>query len=272
VREVGLIGYGNMGRVLAEGWLATATLAAANLAVSTRTPATLASLAHQWPDVAIGTDNVAAARDVRVVVLGVGPADVLPVLAAVAPHLSGDAHVVSIAASVTLDALAGVYDGPVSRVMPSLAAEVRAGVSLVCHGARVTPEAAARAESLFAALGGITHVDEADFDVAIALTGCAPGLLASIADHLVRAALRHGALSEADARRMAVAALLGTARLSAEPGTGFDDLVTRVATYGGVTAAGVDVLDRRLPAVFDELFEAMLARQRAARARPVRPD
>jgi pyrroline-5-carboxylate reductase len=40
----------------------------------------------------------------------------------------------------------------------------------------------------------------------------------------------------------------------------FFELIDRVATKGGITEEGVKVLNRHLPAVFDEVFEKTLAK------------
>lgn len=51
---------------------------------------------------------------------------------------------------------------------------------------------------------------------------------------------------------------LGTAKLLVENKKGLDELITGVATKGGITEEGVKVLDEHLPFVFDELLEATL--------------
>jgi len=53
--------------------------------------------------------------------------------------------------------------------------------------------------------------------------------------------------------------LIGTAKLL-DHDTGFDELIGRVATRGGITEEGVKVLRARLPAVFNDLFEVTLAK------------
>jgi pyrroline-5-carboxylate reductase len=39
---------------------------------------------------------------------------------------------------------------------------------------------------------------------------------------------------------------------------GFDELIARVATKGGITEEGLKILDEHLPFVFDELLETTL--------------
>jgi pyrroline-5-carboxylate reductase len=48
--------------------------------------------------------------------------------------------------------------------------------------------------------------------------------------------------------------------------TGFEELIKRVATPGGITGEGVKILDRALPAVFDDVFQTTLAKREKLRA------
>jgi pyrroline-5-carboxylate reductase len=79
------------------------------------------------------------------------------------------------------------------------------------------------------------------------------------------AAVRTGAVEPAVAEFLVRKTLAGTARLLDDNGTGFDEVIRRVATHGGITEEGVKVLDARLPAVFDEVLRAT-ERKRLIRA------
>ena len=59
----------------------------------------------------------------------------------------------------------------------------------------------------------------------------------------------------------------GTARILDDEKTGFDTLVARVATKGGITKEGVRVLEARLPAVFDEVLHATKEKRRVVARR-----
>ena len=57
---------------------------------------------------------------------------------------------------------------------------------------------------------------------------------------------------------MAISTLFGTARLLVEKNMSFEEMVTRVATKGGITEEAVKVLNNHLPTVFDEVFQKTL--------------
>ena len=260
MHEVGFIGYGSMGRMLVDGLLSSSAVAPSDVIISTRTTTKLDSLARQWPGIAVTGDNRLAACETRILFICVKPLDTLPVLLDLIPVMSLETHIVSIAACVTISDLEQVFDGKITKVIPSITSEVREGVSLVCHNSKVRSGDAARVEALLQSIGQIAKISEGDFEVATDLTSCAPGMIAAMFENFVEAALRHGDLPLEVAQRMVVSTLLGTAKLLAERNMEFSELIDRVATKGGITEEGVKVLNRHLPAVFDEVFEKTLTK------------
>ena len=64
--------------------------------------------------------------------------------------------------------------------------------------------------------------------------------------------------TQQECEEMVLITFLGTAKLLQKNKMGFDELITRVATKGGISEEGLKVLNEQLPFVFDELFEATL--------------
>jgi len=161
---------------------------------------------------------------------------------------------VSIAAGVTLADIGSCFAGQVTKVIPSMTLEVKEGISLTCHNKKVARENIRYIETLLKAISTVMHVQEENFEVAADLTSCGPGLIAAMFDNFVQAGIRHGGIPLDEARQMVVSTLLGTAKLLAEKGFDFSELINRVATKGGITEEGVKVLNARLPQVFNEVF------------------
>lgn len=59
----------------------------------------------------------------------------------------------------------------------------------------------------------------------------------------------------------------GTARLMEEYSVKPNDLISRVATKGGISEEGVKILDAELPGVFDELLNVTLGKRELTRKR-----
>ncbi len=260
MKQVGFIGYGSMGSMLVNGLLTSGSLEPGQVVISNRTIAKLEDLARRWHGITITDDNRKTAGGCGLLFLCVRPLDLLEVLQEIRDVLLESSHLVSIAACVTLADIGNLFPGQITKVIPSVTSEVGEGISLVCHNGKVTGGRREYLEGLLNATSRVIYVKESDFEVAADLTSCAPGLIASIFDHFTQAGVRHSDIPPEVARQMVVSTLLGTAKLLDEKGIGFPEMIRRVATKGGITEEGVNVLNHHLPTVFDQVFERTLAK------------
>ncbi len=150
--------------------------------------------------------------------------------------------------------------------MPSITSEAGRGITLVCHGRKVSGDAAHRVEHLLSALGRAIEVSEEDLPAATVVSGCGPALIAAILEELAAAARRQSSLSAEEAASLARETFIGTAALLQKTDMSAACLIERVATPGGITEVGVSSLREDLPAAFDRMFERARARNDALAA------
>lgn len=230
-----LVGCGNMGGAMLAGWLA------AGLAPSRFTVVD--------PVLAEAPQGVELLRELPqgqfdAVLIGVKPQildDVAPAIAA----LTGDrTTVLSLLAGVELSSLAVRFPearGHV-RIMPNLAVAIgKAPVALVASGLDDAGHAAVTA--LMEPLGTPEWLaDEALFDLVTALAGSGPAFVYRYIDALASGAAALG-LPQDQSERLALAMVEGAALLAASSPHSPAELARRVASPGGTTQAGLDVLD-----------------------------
>ena len=260
--KIGFIGYGSMGSMLFNGFITAGKMLEQEMIVSTKTKSKLAAIQTAFPNVQIAQDNVEVAREAKYIFICVKPLEVNQILQEIKEVTTPETHIISIAASVTIENIAKVMNGKITKVIPSLTSEVQGGISLVCHNEKVSQEEAAFVESLLAAISTVKIVDENNFQAATELTSCGPGLIAAIFQEFVNAGLRHSNLSQGDVEEMVSKTLAGTAKLMLEKNMKFEEIIARVATKGGITEEGVKVLQGRLPETFDEMFAKTLHKRR----------
>ncbi len=246
--------------MIVQGLLENKYLEPQDVSVCTRHPAALSALLDAYPSVQVVKNNEDLVRQCHRVLLCTKPLDAVHVLSEIYGELQLDTHLVSIAACLPIEEIARFFPGPITRVVPSLTAEMRAGVTLLCHNAAVTPGAAQEIEDLFRTLGDIVVIDEENLDVATDLTSCGPALIAVLIEEFARAAVRHSTLSPEQARSLAISTLSGTARLLDEQGYPPETILRRVATPGGITEEGVQQLQSDMPRVYDVLIQRTLAK------------
>ena len=232
-----IIGCGNMGGAMLAGWLAGG-----------EDPARFAVLD---PGLESAPDGVALYRDASevgghdAVLLGFKPQQ----LAALGPGLQAitgpGVSVYSLLAGMTLDQLRAAFPAADAhvRVMPNLAARIgKSPVILAESGLDDAGRTAAFA--LFDRLGSAMWLeDEAQFDLVTALAGSGPGFVYRFIDALARAAVELG-LDDASAQSLALTMVDGASTLAAQSDVSPGDLADRVASPGGMTREGLNMLDR----------------------------
>ncbi|KNY26421.1 NAD(P)-binding domain-containing protein [Pseudobacteroides cellulosolvens] len=258
MQKIGLIGYGSMGSMLIDAFLSSQILKQEEIIISTRTQTKLELLKQRFPKIQTVKDNRLLAKECKILFVCVEPMEVKRILDEIRKEVSRELHLVSIAACVTIEYLESVFNGKVTKVIPSVTSEVGFGVSLICHNSKVGSEDALVVESLFNAIGSIKVIKEKHFEIAADLTSCAPGLISAIFLEYIKASLPYSDFSPSDTEDMLVSTFYGTAKLMQERNLGFNEIIKRVATSGGITERGVEVLRKGLPSLFDSLFKNTL--------------
>ena len=195
------------------------------------------------------------------IMLGMKPQQLGEVAADLASIVTDDVHLLSILAGVSLADLAQRFPDARAqvRILPNLAARIGAGVSAV---ASLGDADAAAVDALLAPLGTIVALgDDMTMDLVTAFTGSGPAFVFRLIESYAAAGERLG-LSPDDALKLATATFGGATALLAESGEKPGTLIAQVASKGGTTQAGLDVLDS------DGQIAALLANVlRAARDR-----
>jgi len=238
---IGFLGAGHMGGAMLRGLAASPS--APSLRLFDAAPGRAEALAAEIGATADASpEALAAASDV--VVLAVRPGDLpglLPKLASAGTR----PLFLSIAAGRTTAWLeerlpAGAR---VVRVMPNLGVSVGLGMSGYAAGARATADDLAAAGRILSSFGKAIELPEARLDAVTALSGSGPAFLAYALQAMAEGGEALG-LDPADAATLALQTMLGTATVLSRPGApSVPDFIGAVATPGGTTAAGKDVLD-----------------------------
>lgn len=232
-----LVGCGNMAGAMLDRWL-TAGLDAALVAIvdpfaaPREGVAQFASLA-EWR-AAGGTSDW--------IMIGMKPQQLGEVAGDLAAIVTGDTHLLSILAGVSLTDLATRFPAAKAqvRILPNLAARIGAGVSAVASSGEADMAAVT---ALLEPLGTVVALaDDSTMDLVTAFTGSGPAFVFRLIESYAAAGERLG-LSAEDALKLATATFGGATALLAESGEKPGTLIAQVASKGGTTQAGLDVLD-----------------------------
>lgn len=202
--------------------------------------------------------NAAAVAQADVVVFSVKPQIFPSVWPDIEGALKPDALVVSIMAGVPSAKIAGDKPIRVVRVMPNTPSLVGAGAAGIAAGEFATEVDLQVAEKLMGAVGVARIVTEEEIDAVTALSGSGPAYVFYLLEGMLEAAERMG-LERGVSRELALATVIGAAKLMQETGEEADVLRKKVTSKGGTTEAAINTMMER--GVGDSIVAALLAAQ-----------
>ena len=241
--RVAILGAGKMGGILLQAFLKNNLLLPDQLLATVQHPDRALALSAQF-GVNVGTDNLAAARQADVILLGVKPMQVPAVIGEILPALNPSKLVLSFAASVKTRAIedAAGCELAVIRAMPNTPALLSAGATALCSGRFVTPQQIALAQRIFSTVGRTVVVDEKHMDAVTGLSGSGPAFLYIIIEALAEAGVNVG-LPRDVATLLAAQTAYGSARMVLETGYHPALLKDAVTTPAGCTVDGILALE-----------------------------
>jgi pyrroline-5-carboxylate reductase len=216
--------------------------------------------------VAVQTKLAERVAEGTVVLLGCKPQQLAQVSQDMAGLIGSGSTLISILAGVPVAQLRAAFGqvDMVARCMPNLPVRIGHGVSTLYADSTASEDMRALATNLCKPLGLVEWLDDEKlFDAATALAGCGPAFVYRFIDALGAAGARLG-LDPVQSARMALATVEGAALSATFADASPAAMADAVASKGGMTREGLDVLDRTagLATLLDETLRA--ARDRGA--------
>ncbi|MDQ2833327.1 MAG: pyrroline-5-carboxylate reductase [Acidobacteriota bacterium] len=237
--RVAVLGAGKMGGILLQAFVHNKLLSPKQIVATVQHPERAIALSMQF-GVAVTTDNLAAAQQADVILLGVKPTQVPALVEEIRDALTAKKTVISFAASVKTRSIedAAGCELAVIRAMPNTPATVGAGVTALCGGRFVAAEQMTVAQTMFQTVGRTVLVDEKHMDAVTGLSGSGPAFLYIIIEALAEAGVNVG-LPRDIATLLAAQTTLGSARMVLETGSHPALLKDAVTTPAGCTVDGI---------------------------------
>ncbi len=237
--KVAVLGAGKMGGILLQAFLKNNLFAPHQIGATVQHADRAQALSAQF-GVEVGIDNLEAARQADVILLGVKPIQVPALVNLIRPVLTQKKLLISIAASVKTRSIedAAGCDLGVIRAMPNTPAMISAAVTALCAGRFCTPGQMAVGMRIFQTVGRAVVVDEKHMDAVTGLSGSGPAFLYIIIEALAEAGVNVG-LPRDVATLLAAQTTLGSARMVLETGYHPALLKDQVTTPAGCTVDGI---------------------------------
>jgi pyrroline-5-carboxylate reductase len=265
--RVAILGAGKMGGILLQAFLKSKVLEPCQIVATVQHEERAAQLSAQW-GVDVSTDNIRAAANADLILIGVKPVQVPELIQQIRPALSTEKVLISFAASVRTAAIeqAAGMDIAVIRSMPNTPSALGAGMAAVSRGRFASERQLALAAHLFETVGRTVMVDEKHMDAVTGLSASGPAFIYIILESLAEAGVKVG-LPRDIATLLAAQTTFGAAKMVLETGCHPALLKDAVTTPAGCTIDGILELEEgglRVTLIKAVMRAAQRARELAA--------
>lgn len=241
---IGCIGCGNMGYAIMGGFADRLSRDDYHLCIYDRHPEKMEPLKAKDVQIMTSIEEIAANSDI--LIFAVKPDQMSEALQEAQPEMKQSKTAISLAAGMGLSHLRLMLgdDCMIARCMPTTTALAAHGVFAFCFDPiAIVPETQSAILNLFQQLGMCIELPENRFASFSALIGAGPAYIFAFMHGLAQAGLTLG-FELAQSEKMFTELLAGCAELAARQGKSFMDLRNTVCSPGGLTVAGINVLDR----------------------------
>jgi len=237
--RVAVLGAGKMGGILLQAFLKQNLFAPDQIHATVGHAERALALSTQW-GVDVSTNNLEAASQSDLILLGVKPFQVPALIEEIRPALTKDKTLISFAASVKTRAIedAAGLEMAVIRAMPNTPSALGAGAAALCRGRFVSAKQMELAERIFETVGRTVTVDEKHMDAVTGLSASGPAYIYIIIEALAEAGVKVG-LPRDIATQLAAQTTFGSAKMVLETGYHPALLKDAVTTPAGCTIDGI---------------------------------
>lgn len=243
---LGILGTGNMASALIYGLLSCKVLKRDQIIGCDKRRERLRKV-HQKFGIRMGQTAKEVLIKSRAVLLAVKPQDMGELLLEIAPSVTTQHLIFSIAAGIDMKFLSDHLGKRrrIVRLMPNMPALIGMGGTAFFLNPRCSVKDRKLTEVLFSSVGIVCEVKkEALLNTVTGLSGSGPAYVYAFIDSLIRSGIR-GGLREAVARELTLQTVIGSAFLLKGSKLKASQLINQVASKGGTTQAGLEVLRRR---------------------------
>ncbi|MDF0728559.1 late competence protein ComER [Cytobacillus sp. S13-E01] len=252
--NIGIIGTGNMGKILIEAFIESVAVPPSKLTVTNRTIAKAEKVVERFPDVKVVETSQEVVNSSDLIFICVKPLEILPLLQQLHSELTNSKCIVSITSPISVNQLESIVDCQVARVVPSITNRALSGISLLTIGESCNQTFRSYIENLFNNISTTVHIEDNITRVASDIVSCGPAFFSYLLQRFVDAAVSETQISKEQATVLASGMIIGMGKLLEKEIFTLPTLQEKVSVKGGVTGEGIKVLEAEVGEMFEHLI------------------
>ncbi len=255
-----IIGFGNMGRTYARGFLASRFINPNDLYILDKISQHTEARSINVPEDQIHYTPGDFVSLADIIILAVKPQDFPALAATVRPFIREHQVILSVMAGVRIASIAGSLGATkIVRSMPNLPAQVGMGMTVFTATPQMDMKELFIVQNLINTTGKSLHVEqESMIDAATAVSGSGPAYVFFFMQSMIQTAVRMG-FKESEAELLVQQTFLGAVHLQSKGENTCAEWIQKVASRGGTTEAALKVFDstHTSEGVHDALYAAL---------------
>lgn len=253
--KIGVIGTGNMGRILIEALIDSGVVNADELYVTNRTKEKANRLKNFHPNLNLMQDIYEVVDEAEVLFFCVKPVDLVRLLKESAVAISNEKLVVSITSPISVEELESIVNCAVARAIPSITNRALSGVSLITFGKTCGSKERNKLYEVMERISKPREIEEDVTRVASDIVSCGPAFYTYLTERFIQATQSQTKISYDQATELFTEMLIGMGRLLEKNHYTLPSLREKVNVKGGVTGEGLSVLREETGYLFEHLLQ-----------------
>ncbi|MBN8191033.1 late competence protein ComER [Bacillus sp. NTK074B] len=254
--KVGIIGTGNMGKIMIEALIESNAISPSHLHITNRSIKKAEDIKKKFTKINVGFSNGDVISTSDLIFICVKPHDVYDVIQENKKRFTKEKCVVSITSPVNVGQLESLLSCSCARFIPSITNRALSGVSLLTFGDQCSDNWRRVLTSLARNISTPVEINENVTRVASDIVSCGPAFFSYVTQQFINAAVEVTEIDQETATVLASEMLVGLGDLLKKNIYTLPTLQEKVCVKGGVTGIGISVMERELGDVFEKLFEA----------------
>ncbi len=258
--KVLIIGFGNMGRTYAKGFLSSRFISPDDLYILDKVTQHAEATSINIPEDHIHYEPDDYITSADIIMLAVKPQDFPALASGIKPFIRSHQVILSVMAGVKVATIMeSTGADKIVRCMPNLPAQVGMGMTVFTATPHMDMKELFIVQNLINTTGKSMHVeDESLIDAATAVSGSGPAYVFYFMQSMIQAAIAMG-FNASEAELLVQQTFLGAVNLQSKGDNTCAEWISRVASRGGTTEAALKVFEslNTKESIHDALFAAL---------------
>jgi len=242
--KVLIVGYGNMGKTFANGFISSRFIKPEDIHLLIRNK-NFVTLENGISEANIATTASKKLGEFDIVILAVKPQDFGVLAASIKPYLKDNQIIFSVMAGITLAKLEEQLScSKIVRSMPNIPTQIGMGMTVFTASANVDRKELFITQNLINTTGKSVYVEnEKLIDAATAISGSGPAYVFYFMQSMIKAAVDLG-FNESEAELLVNQTFMGSVAIQNSYSLSNEEWIKKVASKGGTTESALQVFEK----------------------------